>query len=84
MDEAAVERVLAEQRRYYRERAPEYEDWWFRRGAYALDRETEARRFADVREVEPRSRRSGRVATSSSLPPGPGSGPSSLSGLRIM
>jgi hypothetical protein len=32
--EAAVERVLAEQRRYYRERAPEYDDWWFRRGAY--------------------------------------------------
>ena len=52
MDEATVERVLAEQRRYYRERAPEYEDWWFRRGGYALDPETEARWFADVRELE--------------------------------
>jgi SAM-dependent methyltransferase len=52
MDEAAVERLLAEQRRYYRERAPEYDDWWFRRGGYALDAETAARWFADVRELE--------------------------------
>ena len=52
MDEATVERLLAEQRRYYRERAPEYDDWWFRRGGYALDTETEARWFADVRELE--------------------------------
>ncbi len=52
MDEATVERVLAEQRRYYRERAPEYDDWWFRRGAYALDPETEVRWFEDVRELE--------------------------------
>jgi SAM-dependent methyltransferase len=52
VDEATIERLLAEQRRYYRERAPEYEDWWFRRGDYALDRETAVRWFADVREVE--------------------------------
>jgi SAM-dependent methyltransferase len=52
MDEAAVDRLLAEQRRYYRERAPEYDDWWFRRGLYALDAETAARWFADVRELE--------------------------------
>ena len=52
MDEATVERLLAEQRRYYRERAPEYDDWWFRRGGYALDSETAARWFADVRELE--------------------------------
>ena len=37
MDGATVDRVLAEQRRYYRERAPEYDDWWFRRADYALD-----------------------------------------------
>ena len=37
MDEAAVDRLLADQRRYYRERAPEYDDWWFRRAGYALD-----------------------------------------------
>ena len=52
MDEATAERLLAEQRRYYRERAPEYDDWWFRRGGYALDPETAARWFADVRELE--------------------------------
>jgi demethylmenaquinone methyltransferase/2-methoxy-6-polyprenyl-1,4-benzoquinol methylase len=44
--------LLAEQRRYYRERAPEYDDWWLRRGAYALDADSEARWFADVRELE--------------------------------
>jgi len=52
MDEATVEPLLAEQQRYYRERAPEYDDWWFRRGGYALDTETAARWFADVRELE--------------------------------
>src|SRR5919198_871127 len=52
MDEATVDRLLAEQRRYYRERAPEYDDWWFRRGDYALDAETAARWFADVGELE--------------------------------
>lgn len=52
MDEVAVERLLSEQRRYYRERASEYDDWWFRRGGYALDAETAARWFADVRELE--------------------------------
>lgn len=52
MDEATLDRLLAEQRRYYRERAPEYDDWWFRRGSYALDAETAARWFADVGELE--------------------------------
>jgi SAM-dependent methyltransferase len=52
MDETAVNRLLAEQRRYYRERAPEYDDWWFRRAGYVLDAETAARWFADVRELE--------------------------------
>jgi len=52
MDSAAVDLLLAEQRRYYRERAPEYDDWWFRRGGYVLDPETAARWFADVRELE--------------------------------
>jgi SAM-dependent methyltransferase len=51
-DEPALEQLLAEQRRYYRERAPEYDDWWFRRGSYTLDAETEARWFADVSELE--------------------------------
>ena len=46
------EALLAEQRRYYAARAPEYEDWWWRRGRYALEPEDEARWFADVAEVE--------------------------------
>ena len=29
--------ILAEQKRYYAERAPEYDDWWYRRGRYARD-----------------------------------------------
>src|SRR5919202_6754808 len=52
MDDGTVKRLLAEQRRYYRERAPEYDDWWYRRGGYALDPDTAVRWFADVRELE--------------------------------
>src|SRR5262249_22216617 len=40
MDELAVERLLSEQRRYYGARAPEYDDWWFRRARYRLDAES--------------------------------------------
>jgi ubiquinone/menaquinone biosynthesis C-methylase UbiE len=47
-----VERLLAEQAHYYRERAGEYEDWWFRRGRYDHGPETNARWFADAAEVE--------------------------------
>ncbi len=52
MDETAVERVLAEQRRYYSARAPEYDDWWFRRARYTLDGEAAEGWFADVAELE--------------------------------
>jgi len=45
---------LEEQRRYYAERAGEYDDWWWRRGRYALDPEREAEWFADVEEVDGR------------------------------
>jgi demethylmenaquinone methyltransferase/2-methoxy-6-polyprenyl-1,4-benzoquinol methylase len=44
--------LLAEQRRYYGARAPEYDDWWYRRGRYALDEDAERAWFADVAEVE--------------------------------
>ncbi len=44
--------LLAEQAHYYRERAGEYEDWWFRRGRYDHGPETNARWFADAAEVE--------------------------------
>ena len=47
-----IDALLAEQRRYYAERAPEYDDWWFRRGRYVVDAETEAGWWADVAEVE--------------------------------
>ncbi len=52
MDEPAVERLLSEQRRYYGARAPEYDDWWFRRARYALDAEAAEGWFADVEAVE--------------------------------
>jgi SAM-dependent methyltransferase len=44
--------LLGEQKRYYAERAPEYDDWWFRRGRYELDPEPLARWQEDVTEVE--------------------------------
>jgi demethylmenaquinone methyltransferase/2-methoxy-6-polyprenyl-1,4-benzoquinol methylase len=47
-----VNDVLAEQRRYYAARAPEYDDWWYRRGPYALDEETLAGWNADIAEIE--------------------------------
>jgi SAM-dependent methyltransferase len=47
-----VSDLLAEQKRYYAARAPEYDDWWFRRGRYALDPEALARWHADVAEAE--------------------------------
>ncbi len=34
MDRSGLDELLDEQRRYYRERAPEYDDWWERRGRY--------------------------------------------------
>lgn len=44
--------LLAEQKRYYAARAPEYDDWWFRRGSYADDPEQARRWLADVAELE--------------------------------
>ena len=48
--------VLAEQQRYYAERAPEYDDWWYRRGRYTRDSEHERRWLLDVAELEERLR----------------------------
>jgi SAM-dependent methyltransferase len=44
--------VLREQKRYYAERAPEYDDWWYRRGRYELEPDALARWRADATEAE--------------------------------
>jgi demethylmenaquinone methyltransferase/2-methoxy-6-polyprenyl-1,4-benzoquinol methylase len=54
MDEATAQRLIEEQQRYYRERAPEYDDWWFRRGRYDFGAEANQRWFDDAAEVEAR------------------------------
>ncbi len=48
----ALDDLLAEQSRYYRARAPEYDDWWFRRGRYDRGEESNARWWAEAGEVE--------------------------------
>ncbi len=48
--------VLEQQREYYAARAPEYDDWWWRRGRYVLDAAREQRWLADVAEAEDRLR----------------------------
>jgi len=47
-----VSDLLAEQKLYYAERAPEYDDWWYRRGRYELESDALARWQADVAEAE--------------------------------
>jgi SAM-dependent methyltransferase len=56
-----VSDVLNEQKRYYAERAPEYDDWWYRRGRYELEPDALERWQADVAEAE---------AALEDLPPG--------------
>jgi len=52
-----LEGVIAEQARYYRERAGEYEDWWYRRGRYDRGEDANARWFSEVRELRTQVRR---------------------------
>lgn len=47
----AVGDLLAEQVRYYRARAGEYDDWWFRRGRYDRGEQANAGWFAEADEV---------------------------------
>jgi len=47
-----VSELLETQKRYYAARAPEYDDWWYRRGRYAVDPETERGWNDDIAEVE--------------------------------
>ena len=44
--------LVTEQKRYYAARAPEYDDWWYRRGRYELEPDALVRWQADVAEVE--------------------------------
>ena len=44
--------LLREQKRYYAERAPEYDDWWYRRGRYELEPDALARWQADIAEAD--------------------------------
>jgi len=48
--------VLDQQREYYAARAPEYDDWWWRRGRYVLDGERERLWLEDIAEAEERLR----------------------------
>jgi SAM-dependent methyltransferase len=43
---------VSEQKRYYAERAPEYDDWWYRRGRYELEPDALARWQADITEAD--------------------------------
>jgi SAM-dependent methyltransferase len=54
-----VSDLLSEQKRYYAERAPEYDDWWYRRGHYVRNPEHDRRWLRDVAELEERLRRFG-------------------------
>jgi demethylmenaquinone methyltransferase/2-methoxy-6-polyprenyl-1,4-benzoquinol methylase len=47
-----VKNLLEEQKRYYAARAPEYDDWWYRRGRYELEPDALARWSGDVSEVD--------------------------------
>ncbi|HJQ74806.1 MAG TPA: class I SAM-dependent methyltransferase [Gaiellaceae bacterium] len=43
---------IGEQKRYYAERAHEYDDWWYRRGRYELEPDALERWWADVAEAD--------------------------------
>jgi demethylmenaquinone methyltransferase/2-methoxy-6-polyprenyl-1,4-benzoquinol methylase len=47
-----VSDLLGEQKRYYAERAREYDDWWYRRGRYELEPDALAGWQADVAEAD--------------------------------
>jgi demethylmenaquinone methyltransferase/2-methoxy-6-polyprenyl-1,4-benzoquinol methylase len=52
MSHAPGSSVIADQIAYYRDRAAEYDQWWFREGRYDRGPEFNAAWFADVAEVE--------------------------------
>jgi demethylmenaquinone methyltransferase/2-methoxy-6-polyprenyl-1,4-benzoquinol methylase len=48
----SVAQILAEQREYYRARASEYDEWWFRQGRYDHGPELNGRWFGEIAELE--------------------------------
>ena len=44
--------LVEEQKEYYAARAPEYDDWWYRRGRYELGADALARWWEDVAEAD--------------------------------
>lgn len=44
--------ILETQKNYYAARAPEYDDWWYKRGRYAISPEAHAAWNADIAEVD--------------------------------
>lgn len=47
-----IDGILREQSRYYEDRAPEYDDVWYRRGIYDLGPEANRRWFAETARLE--------------------------------
>jgi SAM-dependent methyltransferase len=47
-----IEEVLNEQQQYYDERAPEYDDWWYRRNAFDEGPEANARWLTEASVVD--------------------------------
>ena len=47
-----MDELLAEQIEYYQARAGEYDDWWLRRGRYAMPPDLERRWFQDMADAE--------------------------------
>ena len=52
-----IEERVDEQKEYYRRRAGEYDEWWFREGRWALPESAKRRWLADIEEVEAALRR---------------------------
>ena len=74
--EADEQRVLAEQVAYYRARAPEYDDWFYRRGVYDNGAEWNGRWRAELDELAGALDRARPGGTSWSWPAARGCGPS--------
>ena len=75
-----VNDLLDEQKRYYAARAPEYDDWWYRRDRYELEPDALARWWDDVAEADAALEAFAPLRiTCSSSRPGRGSGRASSS-----